>query len=85
MMMMMTMAMAMAMAMAMMMIVEVIAGVIPNSLSQEWWNFRQKVREGSYVSGSKTAKCSRPEAVGYSLPQTLFQTISFAFLFLIDR
>ena len=47
--------------------------------------FRQKVREGSYVSGSKTAKCSRPEAVGYSLPQTLFQTISFAFLFLIDR
>ena len=82
---MMMMTMAMAMAMAMMMIVEVIAGVIPNSLSQEWWNFRQKVREGSYVIGSKTAKCSRPEAVGYSLPQTLFQTINFAFLFLIVR
>ena len=73
----------MAMAMTTMMIVEVIAGVIPNSLSQEWWNFRQKVREGSYVSGSKTAKCSRPEAVGYSLPHTMFQTINLALL--IDR
>ena len=73
----------MAMAMTTMMIVEVIAGVIPNSLSQEWWNFRQKVREGSYVSGSKTAKCSRPEAVGFSLPHTVFQTINLALL--IDR
>ena len=65
--------MMMMMAMAMMMIVEVVAGVIPNSLSQEWWNFRQKVREGSYVSGSKTAKCSRPEAASYSLPHTMFR------------
>ena len=79
----MMMMMMMAMAMMMMMIVEVVAGVIPNSLSQEWWNFRQRVREGSYVSGSKTAKCSRPEAVGYSLPHTMFQTINFALL--IDR
>ena len=79
----MMMMMMMAMAMMMMMIVEVVAGVIPNSLSQEWWNFRQRVRKGSYVSGSKTAKCSRPEAVGYSLPHTLFQTINFALL--IDR
>lgn len=75
--------MMMAMAMAMIMIVEVVAGVIPNSLSQEWWNFRRRVWEGSYVSGSKTAKCSRPEAVGCNLPHTLFQTINFAFL--IDR
>ena len=79
----MMMMMMMAMAMAMIMIVEVVAGVIPNSLSQKWWNFRQKVTEGSYVSGSKTAKCSRSEAVGYSFPHTLFQAINFALL--IDR